>query len=537
MRRREARRRTLRLHQNRRCLRLARVLFLVERMSDRDSNEDDKRSSGSAEGNPAPQGNVELTATDDPGEPSAPDAREGREQPVSTAALKPRKIPDAFDLGALRAAEDLLKQAGGAMRLQELAEAQDRIAATLSAAGIPGNLEEIAKAVGAGRLQDLADAQQRIARALEATYLGGTSLADSLTRIDEASPKVRETFETTQKSKKVKGARHSTQYGKSYRSRLLFRSAQAVARNALRTSSLAGVGVGTTEKGAVGISTERAMLDVDKEVTRLRREVEDLATKLDRSVQEGKSKDEDVALLNESVRQLTEKTKLSGLIARVSASAGQRLEESNELRNQFVANVDRKAFVLAADIRRSTELMLKARSAQEFAAFISTLCGRLGDVVKDHQGVVDAFTGDGLLAYFTEEFSGADAGYLAVSAAQRCHAVFDEHYSAFRSSFNSVLLDVGLGIGMDWGTVTLVDMVGGPTVVGVPVVYACRMAAAPAGVTLLNQAAFEKIHIKCATVCTFKESRIDLRHEGAMLAYEVSLVGREHAAEKPDWFK
>jgi class 3 adenylate cyclase len=51
----------------------------------------------------------------------------------------------------------------------------------------------------------------------------------------------------------------------------------------------------------------------------------------------------------------------------------------------------------------------------------------------------------------------------------------------------------GLGIGIDFGEVSVVDVNGELTVVGSPVVYACRLAAAPAGVTLLNEQAYQEL--------------------------------------------
>ena len=41
----------------------------------------------------------------------------------------------------------------------------------------------------------------------------------------------------------------------------------------------------------------------------------------------------------------------------------------------------------------------------------------LGTTITDSYGVFDKFTGDGILAFFPEFFSGPDAGFLAIRAA------------------------------------------------------------------------------------------------------------------------
>ena len=44
------------------------------------------------------------------------------------------------------------------------------------------------------------------------------------------------------------------------------------------------------------------------------------------------------------------------------------------------------------------------------------LCEELKGLISDRFGIVDKFTGDGLLASFPDFFSGPDAGYRAISA-------------------------------------------------------------------------------------------------------------------------
>ncbi len=66
-------------------------------------------------------------------------------------------------------------------------------------------------------------------------------------------------------------------------------------------------------------------------------------------------------------------------------------------------------------------------------------------------------------------------------AAKDCHAAFKACYKEHRSSFTPVLNDVGLGIGIDYGSINLLHLPHGLAIVGGAVVYACRLAGAPPG--------------------------------------------------------
>jgi len=94
--------------------------------------------------------------------------------------------------------------------------------------------------------------------------------------------------------------------------------------------------------------------------------------------------------------------------------------------------------------------------------------------VKNHFGIFDKFTGDGILAFFPEFFTGKRCRYHGVAAAHEATTIFAKCYKDHRPSFKSVLTDVGLTAGIDYGPVHLVRVADGLTVVGEPVVYACR---------------------------------------------------------------
>ena len=224
------------------------------------------------------------------------------------------------------------------------------------------------------------------------------------------------------------------------------------------------------------------------------------------------------------------------VLDKVSLLAHEALFSDRELRNRFLASDSEcSAFIMSIDIRRSTELMLKARTAELFGDFMAGLCEELKGSICDKFGIVDKFTGDGLLASFPEFFSGQDAGYRAISAAHEAHVIFAKIYKQHRSSFSTILADVGLGIGIDYGNIRFMRVAGDLTVVGAPVVYATRMSSAPAGKTVLNQPAYEKIASQYRALCSTSEIELDIKHEGRAIGYEVRLKKRAFTPAAPPW--
>jgi hypothetical protein len=98
-----------------------------------------------------------------------------------------------------------------------------------------------------------------------------------------------------------------------------------------------------------------------------------------------------------------------------------------------------------------------------------------------------------------------------------------------------VLKEVGLGIGVDYGECHLVQVAGSLTIVGVPVVYACRLGGAPAGKTLLNQPAYEAISEKHGGRVLLNETSIEIKHEGVLFAYEATLSRSDYQPAQPAW--
>jgi class 3 adenylate cyclase len=247
------------------------------------------------------------------------------------------------------------------------------------------------------------------------------------------------------------------------------------------------------------------------------------------------AKEQQIADLNRTLETLRQRERLAFLLNQLHPAARPLLESSEDFRKQFLESGECTGFVVSVDIRRSTDLMLKARKSEQFAEFVSTLCQQLASAVLNNYGVFDKFTGDGIVAFFPEFYSGPDAGYWTVITAEQCHAAFATHYKAHRSVFNSVLKEAGLGIGVDYGNFSLVQVSGALTAVGAPVVYACRMSGAPAGSTLINQPAYEVINSKYGLYCAFEESDVVLKHEGPTLAYKLRRTGESFEPAAPSW--
>jgi len=285
-------------------------------------------------------------------------------------------------------------------------------------------------------------------------------------------------------------------------------------------------------------AVNRARLLIPAELAELRHSLEEQRDALIGALRAeitAKEKETKIRELEQILSALREKERLSFVLGRVSVEGQQALLQNEEFRKAFLEQRECEAFVMSVDIRRSTELMLKARAPEEFATFITNLASGLMTIITDNYGVFDKFTGDGTLAFFPDFYAGQDAGYYAVRAASEAHALFDDTYRRARSSFNSVLTDIGLGVGIDYGNVHLVQVAGGLTVVGGPVVYACRLSDAPPGKTYLNQPAYEAIVGRFGGFCYLDEVQLEIKHEGRMLAYEVRLSPKEYDPDRPQW--
>lgn len=273
---------------------------------------------------------------------------------------------------------------------------------------------------------------------------------------------------------------------------------------------------------------------------KLLEEITELKRKLTSTTKQLNDKEEDkqkvINDLNQLTSELQAKEKINHILSRISEEAQSKLLESEEFAKLFENAKSCDAVVVSIDIRRSTELMLKARKPELFSTFITELSRKLSAIIISNYGIFDKFTGDGILAFFPKFYSGEEAIIRALKAAEDCHKVFDQHYHNSKNCFNVFINDVGLGIGVDFGTVTLVNTSNELTVVGIPVVYACRMSSANAGDTILNQPAKEEVERLSSRQVKFTETTLHIKNEGTAEVYKVDVNPSVYDAVKdPEW--
>ncbi|AZA64549.1 adenylate/guanylate cyclase domain-containing protein [Chryseobacterium carnipullorum] len=261
-------------------------------------------------------------------------------------------------------------------------------------------------------------------------------------------------------------------------------------------------------------------IKLEEEINKIKSKLSLTLKELNEEKDKSKKTDELQTLLD----QLNSKEKINHIIPRIHEEAQEKLFSDENFRSNFDNGKDYYSIVVSIDIRRSTELMLKARKPELFSKFITELSKKLSQIIINNYGIFDKFTGDGILAFFPKFYSGENAIIRSLKAAEECHLAFKQHYDISRDCFNVFIKDVGLGIGIDYGNVTLVNTSNELTVVGIPVVYACRMSGANAGETLLNQPAKEELLTHCTKNLKISETEIQIKNEGTALAYKAEFI-------------
>jgi class 3 adenylate cyclase len=279
-------------------------------------------------------------------------------------------------------------------------------------------------------------------------------------------------------------------------------------------------------------------LELQEEIHNLKKIYLNTLNKLNEVDQDKSKLLEELKTLEDLRQSVSSKEKINHILPRVNEIAKQKLLlPTDDFKDKFADGYSTKCVVISIDIRHSTELMLRARTATQYSKFITELTTKLSNIIIENFGVFDKFTGDGILAFFPEFYSDDDSMLYALRAAKQCHQVFADHYYSNKECFTIIIKNVGLGIGIDYGYVSLVNQPSELTVVGIPVVYACRMAGTASGTTLLNQPAFEAVKIKYGNHLKTTEAEINIKNEGVALAYQVEVNENSYGPLKvPEWY-
>jgi class 3 adenylate cyclase len=232
-----------------------------------------------------------------------------------------------------------------------------------------------------------------------------------------------------------------------------------------------------------------------------------------------------------------QKNRISHLKGKLLPQALENNESAVALLEHLKQGARHESFVISIDIRRSTDLMLYAKTPKDFAFFIKDLCARLAGLVLRQGGILDKFTGDGIIAYFPTFYSGDDSGYRALKTASEAINVFNKCYSENRRCFRAVLISsenpqptdssestTGLGVGVDYGEIEFVELDGTLSAVGSPVVFACRLSGTPAGTICVNQSAKDNLSEKYEPIIEIRNIQFKIKNLGMIEAYEVALI-------------
>lgn len=283
-------------------------------------------------------------------------------------------------------------------------------------------------------------------------------------------------------------------------------------------AELAAVRTGTIEK-------EKELLD----------RISALSTELSETQKKNVEKEGLATELQQALAEYRKQEEIKYLLGKLAKDAEDCIRGNSDFLAEFTPGKAHPAYVMSIDIRSSTELMLNAKTPGDFAEFITQLCDRLTELVIENGGVFDKFTGDGVLAFFPEFYSGEDAGLRALLTASQAISFFAEHYKKHRRCFRVVTAGTGLGVGIDFGTVHLVNVGESLSVVGTPVVYACRLSAAPAGAIYLNQPAQEDIDARYEALTVIRETILNIKGSGEIVVYDVHMKGKPGVPAELPW--
>lgn len=274
--------------------------------------------------------------------------------------------------------------------------------------------------------------------------------------------------------------------------------------------------------------------EIEKEREQLER-IKSLSNELVATKKAKKEKEALAERLQSELLEYDKREKIKYLRGKLAKDAENRIRTDKDFFEEFAPGKSHKTFVLSIDIRSSTELMLNSKTPESFAGFLTGLCEKLTNLIIENGGIFDKFTGDGVLAFFPEFYSGDDAGYRALRTSCEAISFFYEHYRKCRKCFNVVIANTGLGVGIDYGNVHFVNIGESLSVDGNPVVYACRLSSTDADNICVNQPAYELINDKYKAQTEIDETTLNIKNSGPINVYKVRLKGDQITPAELPW--
>lgn len=137
---------------------------------------------------------------------------------------------------------------------------------------------------------------------------------------------------------------------------------------------------------------------------------------------------------------------------------------------------------VVGDIRRSQEIMTYASTAADFTKRIIRFINRTRELIGEHYGIFDKFTGDGFIAYFNKKIcEQLDKNYIDcfIDFIREELEFARVHFSEWQKNIRKLPdCAIGLSLGADIGKVNFNDVDDHFVAVGDTIVWASRMATA-----------------------------------------------------------
>ena len=147
---------------------------------------------------------------------------------------------------------------------------------------------------------------------------------------------------------------------------------------------------------------------------------------------------------NSMAKGLAERAKVRSLLGKVVSSsiAEQLLTKGVELGGE-----ERQVTILFSDIRNFTSLC-EQQSAKEIITLLNTLLSRFSILIDEHQGVVDKYIGDAVMALFGAPVTDIDQAQHAVLAAMAMQIELTKLNDEFKQQ-HAISLGLGIGVNTD----------------------------------------------------------------------------------------